>query len=225
MSRDGMNYAPEMTAMTRVVEPGEFVFAASHFDHGHIYGQINGLARAGGVLKAVYEPDAKRLEAVLKDHPRARVVQDFNEILEDDEIHLVTAAAIPNQRGAIGLRVLDAGKDYLTDKSPFTTLDQLAAARARVAATGRKYMVCYSERLGNEAAWHAGHLIREGIIGRVLQVPPEPHRCTRPAPCRMHGIVLRFERQRVSHGHLPSCVASAQANADSTPQARVAHSR
>ena len=170
MSRDGMNYAPEMTAMTRVVEPGEFVFAASHFDHGHIYGQINGLARAGGVLKAVYEPDAKRLEAVLKDHPRARVVRDFNEILEDDEIHLVTAAAIPNQRGAIGLRVLDAGKDYLTDKSPFTTLDQLAAARARVAATGRKYMVCYSERLGNEAAWHAGHLIREGIIGRVLQV-------------------------------------------------------
>ncbi len=65
---------------------------------------------------------------------------------------------------------MDAGKDYLTDKSPFTTLDQLAAARARVAATGRKYMVCYSERLGNEAAWHAGNLIRDGIIGRVLQV-------------------------------------------------------
>ena len=48
MTRDGMNYAPDMSGMTEVVEAGEFVFAASHFDHGHIYGQVNGLAQAGG---------------------------------------------------------------------------------------------------------------------------------------------------------------------------------
>jgi predicted dehydrogenase len=65
---------------------------------------------------------------------------------------------------------MDAGKDYYTDKSPFTTLEQLAEVRAKVAATGRKYMVGYSERLGNEAAWQAGELIREGVIGRVLQI-------------------------------------------------------
>jgi len=170
MTRDGMNYAPDMSASPKVVDPGEFVFAASHFDHGHIYGQIGGLAAAGGVLKAIYEPDAARLEHVLKQHPNARVVSDFREILDDPEIQLVTSAAIPNQRCAVGLQVLDAGKDYLTDKSPFTTLDQLASARAKVAETGRKYMVCYSERLSNESAWHAGELVRSGAIGRVLQV-------------------------------------------------------
>ncbi len=170
MSKDGMNYAPDMSGTRKVVEPGEFIFAASHFDHGHIYGQISGLAAAGGVLKAIYEPDAKRLESVLKAHPHARVVRDFREILDDPEIRLVTAAAIPNLRCGIGLQVLDAGKDYLTDKSPFTTLDQLASARAKVAETGCKYMVCYSERLSNEAGWHAGELLRAGAIGRVLQV-------------------------------------------------------
>jgi len=170
MSKDGMNYAPDMSGNKAVVKPGEFVFAASHFDHGHIYGQINGLASAGGELKAIYEPDAKRLESVLKAYPQAKVVSDFREILDDPEIRLVTSAAIPNLRCGVGLQVLDAGKDYLTDKSPFTTLDQLASARAKVVATGKKYMVCYSERLSSEAGWHAGELLRGGVIGRVLQV-------------------------------------------------------
>ncbi len=170
MSKDGMNYAPDMSGNQVVVKPGEFVFAASHFDHGHIYGQIEGLASAGGVLKAIYEPDAKRLAGMLKAHPQAKVVSDFREILDDPEVQLVTSAAIPNLRCGVGLQVMDAGKDYLTDKSPFTTLDQLAAVRAKVEETGRKYMVCYSERLGSEAGWHAGELLREGVIGRVLQV-------------------------------------------------------
>ena len=170
MSRDGMNYAPDMSGMKPVVSPGEFAFAASHFDHGHIYGQVAGLAQAGGELKAVYEPDASRIASVRQAHPDARVVADFREILDDESIALVTSAAIPDLRCGIGLQVLDAGKDYLTDKSPFTTLEQLAAARARVRATGRKYMVCYSERLCSESAWHAGELIRGGAIGRVLQV-------------------------------------------------------
>jgi len=170
MSKDGMNYTPDMSAMKPVVAPGEFVFAASHFDHGHIYGQINGLAKAGGVLKAIYEPNAARLETVRKEHPNVKVVSDFQAILDDTEIKLVTSAAIPNQRCGVGLQVLDASKDYLTDKSPFTTLDQLACARAKVKETGKKYMVCYSERLSSESAWHAGELIRAGALGRVLQV-------------------------------------------------------
>ena len=170
MSKDGMNYAPDMSGMEKVVKPGEFVFAASHFDHGHIYGQISGLANAGGILKAVYEPDGSKLESVLKIHPKVKVVRDFREILEDDEIRLVTSSAIPNLRCGIGLEVMNAEKDYFTDKAPFTTLDQLESARAKVKESGRKYMVCYSERLMNESAWHAGELIRDGALGRILQV-------------------------------------------------------
>lgn len=170
MSRDGMNYAPEMKP-AKVVEEGEFVFAATHFDHGHIYGQIRGLLSAGGVCKYIFEPRDEKLDPV-KDvlEQVAQRVDSLDEILNDPAVHLVTAAAIPNERCGIGLRVLEAGKDYFTDKSPFTTLDQLAAARAKVAATGRKYMVSYSERLSSEAGWQAGELIKQGAIGRVLQV-------------------------------------------------------
>lgn len=169
-TRDGMNYAPDFRP-AKVVEKGEFIFAASHFDHGHIYGQTKGLANAGGVCKYIYEPNESKI-APLKQlvEEGTKVVSSFEEILEDDEVQLVTSAAIPNQRAAVGMKVLDAGKDYFTDKSPFTTLEQLAKARRKVKETGRKYMVSYSERLASECAWHAGELIKDGAIGRVLQV-------------------------------------------------------
>lgn len=170
MSTDGMNYAPDMSHVKKVVAPGDFYFAASHFDHGHIFGQVNGLANAGGILKTVYDPDPSRCETFLKNYPEARVVSNFKEILDDPEIKLITSAAIPNERCGIGLQVMNSGKDYLTDKCPFTSLTQLEQARKVVAETGRKYMVCYSERLSNESAWHAGELIRQGAIGQVLQV-------------------------------------------------------
>jgi predicted dehydrogenase len=170
MSKDGMNYLPEILPAP-VVKPGEFVFAATHFDHGHIYGQVRGLLSAGGVCKWIYEPERKRIEP-LRDliDSGTRIAERFEDILEDPEVHLVTSAAIPDLRAGIGIRVMEAGKDYFTDKSPFTTLEQLDEVRAVIAATGRKYMVCYGERLCNECAWQAGELIKQGAIGRVLQV-------------------------------------------------------
>lgn len=169
-TRDGQHYAPSIPQSKPVVEPGEFRFAASHFDHGHIYGQIEGLRQAGGTLTAVYEPDSTRLDDVLKNNPECRRVEHFEQILEDDRIRLVTSAAIPNLRCGIGLQVLASDKDYFTDKSPFTTLGQLDRARQAVQETGRRYMCCFSERLLNEASYHAGELVRDGAIGRVLQV-------------------------------------------------------
>ena len=65
---------------------------------------------------------------------------------------------------------MDAGKDYFTDKAPFTTMEQLELAEAKVKETGKKYMVYYSERLHVESAVYAGNLIKQGAIGRVLNV-------------------------------------------------------
>jgi len=169
-----------------VVKPGEFVFAASHFDHGHIYDQVRGLVAAGGVCKAIYEPRAEKLSP-LKEliAGGVKLVTRFEDLLEDEEIALVTTAAIPDERCGLGLRVMGAGKDYFTDKAPFTTLEQLEAARKKVAETGRKYVVNYSERLCSEAAWHAGEILRSGALGKVLQVLNlAPHRLSpghRPA--------------------------------------------
>lgn len=168
-SKDGFNYAPSAKPRP-VVQSGEFVFAAAHLDHGHIHGQCNGLIEAGGVLKYVYDTDPRRLADFLKKYPQAKASDSLDRILEDPEIRLVAAAAVPCDRASIGCRVMKAGKDYFTDKSPFTTLEQLAEAKRVAAETGRKYMVYYSERLHVESAWYAGELLAQGAIGKVVQV-------------------------------------------------------
>ncbi len=166
---DGMNYAPKGIPKP-VVKAGEFVFSAIALDHGHIYGMCNGLTEAGATLKSVYDPDPEKVAAFCKAYPTVKPAASEEEILSDPEVKLVAGAAVTSKRCALGLRVLDAGKDYFTDKAPLTTLDQLAAARAKVASTGKKYMVYYSERIHVETAVFAGELIEQGAIGRVIQV-------------------------------------------------------
>lgn len=174
--KDGMNYAPKGKPQP-VVQPGDFVFAAAALDHGHIYGMCNGLIEAGATLKWVYDPDPQKIEQFLKQYPQAKVAPSLDSILQDESVKLVAGAAIPDERCALGLKVMDAGKDYFTDKAPLTTLDQLAAAKAKVTATGRKYAVYYSERLHVESAVFAGQLVRDGAIGRVIQtLGMGPHR-------------------------------------------------
>jgi len=183
-THDGMNYAPQGKPRP-VVEAGEFEFAAVSLEHGHIYGMCNGLLEAGGTLKWVYDPDPKKVEQFVQRYPQVRVARSEAEILDDPNVRLVAGAAIPNERCALGLRVMASGKDYFTDKTPFTTLEQVEAAREAAKQTGMKYMVYYSERLHVESAVFAGQLIREGAIGRVVQVlGTGPHRLnasSRPA--------------------------------------------
>ncbi|MBQ2817394.1 MAG: Gfo/Idh/MocA family oxidoreductase [Clostridia bacterium] len=153
-----------------VVKPGEFVFSAAHLDHEHIFGMCMGLVAAGGTIKYVYDTNEKKIAQMQRMFPNITVVDSEEKILEDKDTILVAAAAIPNERGPFGIRVMNAGKDYFTDKAPFTTLEQLAEAREVVKKTGRKYAVCYSERLGSECAILAGYMIDAGEIGDVLSV-------------------------------------------------------
>ena len=220
--RDGMSHAPRGKPR-RVVEPGAFVFAAAFLEHGHIFGQCHGLIEAGGTLRWVFDPDPQKVADFLQRHPGTRVARTFEEILDDPDVVLVAAAAVPCERGPIGCRVMQAGKDYFTDKTPFTTLDQLAEARRVASATGRKYMVYYSERLHVESAVRAGELVHGGAIGRVVQVLGlGPHRigakANRPAwffeRAKYGGILCdvgshQFEQFLFYSGATDASVASA----------------
>jgi predicted dehydrogenase len=175
-STDGMTHAP-VGNPSPVCKPGEFIMAAAHLDHGHIYGQCNGLVEAGAVIKWVYDPVPERVAAFVEKFPGARSARSLEEVLEDPEVRLVAAAAVPNERGPLGCRVMEAGKDYFTDKTPFTTLDQLEQARRTCEVTGRKYAVYFSERLHVECAVRAGQLVAAGAIGKVVQtIGTGPHR-------------------------------------------------
>ncbi|WP_230083503.1 Gfo/Idh/MocA family protein [Aerococcus sanguinicola] len=175
-ANDGMNYAPK-GKVNHVVEAGEFQVGVTALDHGHINGMTNGLIEAGATIKYVYDPDPEKVAEYRETFPDVEVADSLEQILEDPEIKMVAAAAVPNLRSALGNRVMKAGKDYFTDKTGFTSLDQLAETRRVQKETGRRYFVYFSERLHVEAAVLAGQLIEEGRIGKVIQVTGfGPHR-------------------------------------------------
>ena len=178
--KEGMNYAPKGKPVP-VVAPGEFYIAAIGLDHGHIYGMCNGLVEAGANVKWVYDPDSEKVKQFIKEFPEAKVADNEEQVLEDPEVKLVCGAAVTSKRCALGLRVMEAGKDYFTDKAPLTTLEQLEAAKEMVRRTGKKYMVYYSERIHVEAAVFAGQLIAEGAIGTPIHIDGfGPHRIGNP---------------------------------------------
>lgn len=182
-NQDGMNYSPK-GKLNPVVEKGEFIFSVIGLDHGHIYGMTNGLIEAGATLKWVYDPDPKKVDVFLKKYRLStkNVARSEEEILTDPEVKLVASACVPVDRAFLGIRVMNAGKDYFVDKAPFTTLEQLDAIKDAIKKTGKKYMVYYSERLHVESAVYAGYLIEQGTIGKVIQVlGMGPHRINIPS--------------------------------------------
>jgi predicted dehydrogenase len=164
-----MDYAPKGKAEP-VCAKGEFPVGVIGLDHGHIYGMCNGLREAGADIIKVYDPDPRKIEAFRDAYPEAAIAESEEEVLKDSEVRLVASASVPDTRGPLGIRAMEHGKDYFTDKPPLITMEQLAAARQTSMRTRMKYAVYYSERLHVEAAILAGKMIEEGRIGRVLQV-------------------------------------------------------
>jgi predicted dehydrogenase len=179
-------------------------FAAVGLNHAHIYGQTNLLLRAGAELVAFYAPEPELVAQYSQAFPQARLARSQAEILEDQTIHLVISAGIPCERAPLGIEVMRHGKDYMSDKPGFTTLEQLAAVRQVRAETGRIYSICFSERFEVAAAVKAGELVQAGAIGKVVQtVGLGPHRINVPS-----RPAWFFERDR--YGGILTDIASHQ---------------
>lgn len=148
-------------------------------NHYHIFGQVDCLLKHGAELVAVDftggQPD--HVARFRETYPQAREARGKAEILEDPSIHMVVGAAVTCERAPLGIEVMRHGKDYMTDKGGFTSLEQLAAVERVRAETGRIYSICFSERFEVPAAVKAAELVRQGAIGRVIQsVGLGPHR-------------------------------------------------
>ena len=168
-----------------VVKKGEFIVSALRLDHAHITGMCGALRDAGATLKSVYDPDPAKVRDFLRAFPEARPAKSEEAILSDPETHMIASAAVPCERAALGIRVMEHGKDYFTDKAPLTSLEQLESVREACRRTKRRYMCYYSERLHTESGVFADRLIHAGAIGRVVSIQGlGPHRLnagTRPA--------------------------------------------
>ncbi|MBV9896604.1 MAG: Gfo/Idh/MocA family oxidoreductase [Chloroflexi bacterium] len=181
-------------------------FGVIGINHGHIYGMADQLLDAGAELVAFFAPEDDLAAEFSNKFPQARRARSKAEVLEDDSLALIASAGIPNERAPLGLEVMRHGKDYLSDKPGFTTLQQLDEARRVQRETRRIYSVCYSERFQNRATVRAGELVQAGAIGRPLQtVGLGPHRLN--APSRPKWF---FEHER--YGGILNDIGSHQAD-------------
>ncbi len=152
-------------------------FAVIGVNHSHVNGQVELVIRNGGTLVAAFAREPELLAAFGKRFPQARLARSEQEILEDPAIQLVVSAAIPNERAPLGVRVMQAGKDFMVDKPGVTTFEQLAEVRRVQAQTGRLYSILYGGRLESPATQRALELVQAGAIGQVVQtMGTGPHR-------------------------------------------------
>lgn len=152
-------------------------FGVIGLNHNHIYGQSNLLLRAGAELVSFYAVEPELAGPFAQTYPQARQAASAEEILADESLQLIVSAAIPNERAPLGISAMQHGKDFMSDKPGFTSLDQLATARQVQAETGRIYSICFSERFENPATVKAIELVQAGAIGQVVQtIGLGPHR-------------------------------------------------
>ncbi|GAB3809812.1 Gfo/Idh/MocA family protein [Kribbella italica] len=154
-------------------------FAAVGLDHAHIHGQIAGLIKAGAefVAMATDDPSSGVAHQVRERYPDVPYVDDGHALIARDDLDLIVTAAIPDQRGPIAVAALRSGKDVVADKPGCVTHDQLEEIEKAVAESGRFWSVTFSERFEVASAVKAGHLVREGRIGTVVQtIGLGPHR-------------------------------------------------
>jgi predicted dehydrogenase len=166
-----------------ITAPNRIKFAVININHSHIYGMANAIKRGGGELVALYAKEPDLTAAFLKAFPEAKLVKSENEILEDPAIQLVLSSGIPDERAPLGIRVMQHGKDYLSDKPGITSLEQMAEVKKVQKETKRIYSIMYSERFENKATEKASQLVKAGVIGPVIQtVNLAPHRIGKVRP-------------------------------------------
>jgi predicted dehydrogenase len=159
------------------VYPNRIKFAVININHSHIYSMTEAIKRGGGELVALYAKEPELVAQYLKKFPEAKLVKSEKEILEDPSIQLVLSSGIPDERAPLGIRVMQHGKDYLTDKPGAISLEQLAEVKKVQKETKRIYLIMYSERLENKGTIKASELVKSGAIGNVIQtVNLAPHR-------------------------------------------------
>ena len=160
-------------------------FAVIGINHNHINSQVGVVLRGGGELVWLYAKEPDLAKDFQKQFPQAKLARSEDEVLQDSSVQLVLSSAIPSERAPIGIRVMQHGKDYMSDKPGITTLEQLAEVKRVQAQTRRIYSIMYSARFESQATTRAAELVKAGAIGHVVQtIGLGPHRmapATRPA--------------------------------------------
>ena len=156
-------------------------FAAIGLDHRHIYDQVTSLLDIGAECVGFWSRDeAMPLQGFMEKFPHIPRVKERAQLLENDSIHLITCAAIPNERADLAIEAMRHGKDFMVDKPGLTTFEQLEAVRKVQKETGRIFSIDFTERFEVRSTTRAGELVKAGAIGQVVHTAGlGPHRLNR----------------------------------------------
>jgi len=111
-------------------------FAVCGISHDHIHGMIGAIQRGGGELVAWWGAEPDKRATFLRRYPDARAARSQDEILQELRQPIVLSSHIASERAGIGVRAMQAGKDFLADKPGITTLEDLALVRKTIAEPG-----------------------------------------------------------------------------------------
>jgi predicted dehydrogenase len=101
-------------------------FSVIGINHSHINSQVDAVLRGGGQFISFYAKEPDLAAPFAKKFPQAKQAGSEKEILEDKSIQLILSSTISNERAPLGIRVMQHGKDFMSDKPGITTLQQLA---------------------------------------------------------------------------------------------------
>jgi predicted dehydrogenase len=175
--QSGPSATPEESPAPIPNAPKRLKFAVIGINHSHIHSQIEATQRGGGELVSFFAKEPDLAADFSKRYPAAKLARSEGEVLNDTSVKLVLSSIIPNERAPLGIRVMQHGKDYMSDKPGITSLEQLAELRRVQAETKQIYSIMYSERVENRATVKAGDLVKAGSIGGVVQtIGLGPHR-------------------------------------------------
>jgi predicted dehydrogenase len=182
-------------------------FAVIGIDHRHIFHMIGGLIEAGAECAGFVSTttDTKVLAGIRERFPDLKPVSDAGVFLDDPAVDIVITAAVPNERSAIAVAAMQAGKDVMTDKPGIVDTRHLAQVEKVAKETGRIFSICFSERFVVPATAMAQSLINDGAIGRVIQTiglgPHRLNRTIRPAwffdPAFYGGILVDIASHQI----------------------------
>ena len=134
-------------------------FAAIGMNHGHINGMCDAAhprrRRAGQLLRQGAGPRRGVRQALSRRRCSPRASRRSSTTSGSP---LVASAAIASERAPLGIRVMKAGKDFLSDKPAMTTLAQLAEVR-KVQAADQADLLGDVQRAAREPRHREGRAI------------------------------------------------------------------
>lgn len=155
-------------------------FAVIGLNHGHIWGQVDGLLKdiPGARCVGFYAAEKELCAEFNRKHPGVPF-REKQDLLRDPKIELIASAGINADRGPLAAECLNAGKSFFVDKPACTTLAHVEAMTRAIETSGKQLFVFFSERLCNPLDIKAKQIVDSGEIGQLVHLMGlGPHKLT-----------------------------------------------